>query len=489
MDAKGEAESPWAPGDVIKIINGVGTGSEAVVTEVAANYCTVVELDDDRVSGLRQLWPSLHQIESVSKTWRVGARVHLQGLTKSKLVHFNGVSGVVAKHPREGHPVWWSRRGPEGEPVGDPHLQLVVRVDKCFRTAAGSATVRLEAPHVHPAESAAEDQSPPNGVVIRQAADAPGQLAAEQEQPGDGNQGQSPLQLPLASARSHVEVAQFATEPAGKPAAEPVAAPAAESVATQPLGHAVEKAAPLAALQQAQQAQPTGGATPPRRRMCEENSQPSQESMQSDTEEVLGLGEPQGSPSNGLIMSSRRSFDEADIELLEKEAQPAPDWQQEPISRPWFGRQVEFCVGEELSVLTDDGKEWMDAVVIAFFPADCVVEGYRVPAGTVKVSYKLGVKWIMARNIHNILRRKVDKSATSRRWSFGSICSTGVAAQAEQAPERRCSRSSSHSAGNTEQAKATQMQVMSPSTQSRSTTTCCCSCATMVGSWASSRFS
>lgn len=65
-----------------------------------------------------------------------------------------------------------------------------------------------------------------------------------------------------------------------------------------------------------------------------------------------------------------------------------------------------FKLHEAVLVLTDDGKAWMDAVVIAVFPWDCEAEGYSIPAGTVKVSYELGIKWVMPSNISTTLRKK-----------------------------------------------------------------------------------
>lgn len=54
-----------------------------------------------------------------------------------------------------------------------------------------------------------------------------------------------------------------------------------------------------------------------------------------------------------------------------------------------------YAVGDTVLVRTDDGAEWMDGRVVASFPVDAVAEGYFVPAGTVKVQYELGFKWLM----------------------------------------------------------------------------------------------
>jgi len=67
---------------------------------------------------------------------------------------------------------------------------------------------------------------------------------------------------------------------------------------------------------------------------------------------------------------------------------------------------VDWCVGEQVLVCTDDGVHWMDGVIIAAFPQDCEAEGYSVPGGTVKVSYELGIKWVMPQNLGATLRKR-----------------------------------------------------------------------------------
>jgi len=160
--------------------------------------------------------------------------------------------------------------------------------------------------------------------------------------------------------------------------------------------------------------------TPPQKNLMQ------QKSNSRESQDPVHLG----SPRTGIVMSSRRSFDEADeqsselrqaiqdaIEEKENLLTRSPTSQMVPIARPWFGRQVEFRVGEQLAVLTDDGEEWMDAVVVAFFPRECEAEGWGIPAGTVKVSYELGAKWIMPKNICKMLQRKVETTTLTQRLS------------------------------------------------------------------------
>mmetsp|Transcript_54924 Transcript_54924/g.141629 ORF Transcript_54924/g.141629 Transcript_54924/m.141629 type:complete len:227 (-) Transcript_54924:194-874(-) len=70
----------------------------------------------------------------------------------------------------------------------------------------------------------------------------------------------------------------------------------------------------------------------------------------------------------------------------------------------------QYAIGEQILVLTDDGKAWMDGLVVACYSRDCEAEGYSIPGGTVKVSYDLGIKWIMPQNITTTLRKKTPTS-------------------------------------------------------------------------------
>ena len=65
-----------------------------------------------------------------------------------------------------------------------------------------------------------------------------------------------------------------------------------------------------------------------------------------------------------------------------------------------------WAVGDPVEVLTDDQQEWMDGRVIAVFQEDTEAEGYDIPAGTVKVLYKLGLKWVMPESSAATLKRR-----------------------------------------------------------------------------------
>lgn len=93
-------------------------------------------------------------------------------------------------------------------------------------------------------------------------------------------------------------------------------------------------------------------------------------------------------------------------------ASPLSCWSMSPAARP-HQSDMQFALGEQVLVLTDDCQAWMDAQVLATFLVDTEAEGYSIPGGTVKVSYELGIKWIMPQNIAGTLRKKA--------LSFGSF--------------------------------------------------------------------
>lgn len=139
-------EETWAKGDVVRIVDGIGRGSEAVITEASSSHCTAVLIDEKRSKGSGQVWPSYHQVESVSTAWRLGRQVVLNGLSSKKLKHLNGLRGVVAKHPRESHPAFVTKKPAAGaSQAPEPELRIVVRM--ADPQAAGCATVLVEARH------------------------------------------------------------------------------------------------------------------------------------------------------------------------------------------------------------------------------------------------------------------------------------------------------------------------------------------------------
>lgn len=105
---------------------------------------------------------------------------------------------------------------------------------------------------------------------------------------------------------------------------------------------------------------------------------------------------------------------------------PMACWSMTPTTSRSPKADMPYALGEQVLVLTDDGKAWMDAQVVAVFPVDTEAEGYSVPGGTVKVSYELGIKWVMPQNISGTLRKKMMPSfnsyaPTPRHHPFGFV--------------------------------------------------------------------
>jgi len=100
----------------------------------------------------------------------------------------------------------------------------------------------------------------------------------------------------------------------------------------------------------------------------------------------------QGSPSNSSVGSPSSVA-----------ASPLSCWS--PFTQP-TPVDMQFHVGEQVLVVTDDGLAWMDGQVVAVYPHDTEAEGYSIPAGTVKVSYELGIKWVMPQNMAATVRKK-----------------------------------------------------------------------------------
>jgi len=64
-----------------------------------------------------------------------------------------------------------------------------------------------------------------------------------------------------------------------------------------------------------------------------------------------------------------------------------------------------FCRGNHVEVWSNSKSAWLDAVVQEAFTEQSFADGFSVPAGTLKVSFSSGVKWIMPEQIGRMLRR------------------------------------------------------------------------------------
>jgi len=135
------------PGDLVVLGPGVPSehrGCHAVVTEVHESYCTVVVLDSTRSFGTGQCWPCFADISLESRGWRLGSHHAVTGLKGKKSRRLNGCMGIVARHPREGHPSFVRKdSAPE-----QPRLTLCLRFDD--PVSAGATSMLLEPRFLNP---------------------------------------------------------------------------------------------------------------------------------------------------------------------------------------------------------------------------------------------------------------------------------------------------------------------------------------------------
>jgi len=135
----------------------------AVVTGVAEAFCTVTVLDDTGGAGMGECWPNIEHLELLSDSWRVGRRVVVAGLTGRRTRSFNGLTGTIVEHPREGHPTFVSKpTAPER-----PRLTFCVRFEDALE--AGTATALLEPRFLMPMTEPTESLTEVNSVEFRRA--------------------------------------------------------------------------------------------------------------------------------------------------------------------------------------------------------------------------------------------------------------------------------------------------------------------------------
>uniref|UniRef100_A0A7S4Q6W2 EF-hand domain-containing protein n=1 Tax=Alexandrium monilatum TaxID=311494 RepID=A0A7S4Q6W2_9DINO len=92
---------------------------------------------------------------------------------------------------------------------------------------------------------------------------------------------------------------------------------------------------------------------------------------------------------------------------------PAPPWSSGALPGGSLAAPASSCGapsrgyarGEHVEVWSNSKSAWLNAVVQESFPVRSFAEGFTVPAGTVKVSFDSGVKWIMPEQVGNLLRR------------------------------------------------------------------------------------
>jgi len=122
--------SDMQAGDVVILGSGAPPEfrrSSAVVTKVAETHCTVIVLDESGRFGRGECWPCFADMELDPDRgpWHLGNRVMIEGLTSSRTKHLNGFSGIIAAHPREGHPTFVRKPADPDR----PQLTLCIRLD------------------------------------------------------------------------------------------------------------------------------------------------------------------------------------------------------------------------------------------------------------------------------------------------------------------------------------------------------------------------
>eukprot|EP00929_Paragymnodinium_shiwhaense_P013769 TRINITY_DN12161_c0_g1_i1.p1 TRINITY_DN12161_c0_g1~~TRINITY_DN12161_c0_g1_i1.p1 ORF type:complete len:739 (+),score=180.56 TRINITY_DN12161_c0_g1_i1:95-2311(+) len=70
-----------------------------------------------------------------------------------------------------------------------------------------------------------------------------------------------------------------------------------------------------------------------------------------------------------------------------------------------------FRQGEHVAVYSSSQQAWVDAIVEQAVDRDCEMEGYSIPAGSIKVMFAAGKKWIMPHMIAQTVKRKAAPAA------------------------------------------------------------------------------
>ena len=63
-----------------------------------------------------------------------------------------------------------------------------------------------------------------------------------------------------------------------------------------------------------------------------------------------------------------------------------------------------------MEVWSNSLKAWQpDGLVLEAPDSDCVIDGYAIPAGSVKVTSGAGIKWILPDQVPNVLRKPLGR--------------------------------------------------------------------------------
>lgn len=120
-----EIGDPIQVGDLVRL--GIGAPAEyrdcrAVVTKVAETHCTVIVLEDGKFTGIGECWPGYQDVSILDRTWHLGSKVVINGMSSERTKHLNGLTGTVTAHPKNGHPSFIRKRSSPETP------QLVICV-------------------------------------------------------------------------------------------------------------------------------------------------------------------------------------------------------------------------------------------------------------------------------------------------------------------------------------------------------------------------
>jgi hypothetical protein len=139
-------------GDLVLLHEGVPQefrNHHAIVTIAHDSHCTVVVLDDVTQTGVGECWPSFHDMSMESSMLRLGTQVVVTGMSGARTKHLNGLTGVVAEHPREGHPTFIRR------PKCPEKPQLTVCIRFTDPSAANQSSALLEPRFLEPFDDVA----------------------------------------------------------------------------------------------------------------------------------------------------------------------------------------------------------------------------------------------------------------------------------------------------------------------------------------------
>jgi len=129
-------------------------------------------------------------------------------------------------------------------------------------------------------------------------------------------------------------------------------------------------------------------------------------------------------PNNGLGRSSLASISEQSVRS--SFSNKSPQGEAIPSGQSKLATGVcnsTYRTGDQLEVWSGSQQAWLPGSVLAAFDTETSVDGFKVPAGTVKVTSAAGVKWVLPDQRTKMLRRsssavtKYQKGDRVKVWS------------------------------------------------------------------------